>query len=125
MMKYKIGQDLYRPYADGETGKIELDIYKVRTIRGGIVYAVLFSKGFTWVRLSTKTGDYGWGKNIPGYCRERARDGEPFRSLFTTSRQALMAIKKDVTKNEHGVYSPDIKKKILTTIKGQLTRLKL
>ena len=122
-MNYKIGQELYLGYADDETGKVEIDTFKVRTIRGGFVYATRV-ESWTWGKKSSKAGDYGWLDPIDPLHRYKTRIGEKFYTLQTTRRQAYMDIKKEVTENEYKDFSPEIQKKILSTIKRQLTKLK-
>lgn len=92
-MNYRIGQKLFRVSADEETGKCEMEICVVRTIRGGNVYAILYLPGITWIKLSKKSGDYGWAKDV-GWARHSTPIGTAFRGLFTTKRQAWMDCKK-------------------------------
>ncbi len=122
-MNYKIGQELYSGYACDETGKVEIDVFKVRTIRGGYVYAIRISL-YTWGKKSSKSGDYGWLDPISKWNRYKTRIGGKFPTLHTTKRQAYMDIKKEVTENEYKEYPPAIQKKILSTVKRQITKLK-
>ena len=89
-MNYRIGQELYETYAD-EDGKCEIKKWKVRTIRGGCVYAVQKS-GCTWGKLSSKNGDFGWFKDIPDFLRRKADVGEKIWGLYTTRLQAWRAL---------------------------------
>ncbi len=122
-MNYKKGQELYSGYADDETGKVEIDTFKVRTIRGGWVYAIRVVS-YTWGKKSGKAGDYGWLDPISKWNRYKTRIGGKFPTLYTTKRQAYMDIKKEVTENEYKEFSPEIQKKILSTVKRQITRIK-
>jgi hypothetical protein len=97
-INYKVGQKLYTVCSDEETGKSVLDTYIVRTIRRGRVYATLFEKGLTWVKRSSKHGDFGWAQNIPSWCRKVTVEGTAFRNLFTTKRQAWVAQEKSFLK---------------------------
>lgn len=122
-MKYKIGQELYRYYADDETGKVEMDTYVVRTIRGGVVYAINKNE-FTWGKLSKKNGDFGWLDPIDKLFRKKTKQGEPFFKLFTTKRQALMDEMAFVKENKRDRFDDEIRTKIMSTMKGQLTKIK-
>lgn len=129
MPKYKVGQELYWVFFDDEDGKCELVIYKVRTIRGGVVYAVEFIKGTTWVKKSRKHFDWGWADNIPGRCRSRCGQGDKFTLLHTTKRQAyheeMMSVRKWLVRKDEWELSDDervVFKKGLVTLKRMVKR---
>ena len=121
-MQYKKGQVLYSYYADGEDGTLTPFVYVVRTIRGGNVYAIL-KASYTWGKLSAKSGHYGWLDPLPPLTRDRTRQGNKFYGLFTTKRQALLDVKKHISKNKKW-YDEKHVKKWLTNIKRQLTQIK-
>ena len=121
-MKYKIGQVLYSYHADGEDGTLAPFTYVVRTIRDGNVYAIV-KASYTWGKLSTKTGHYGWLDPLPPWARDRTRQGSKFYGLFTTKRQALLDVKKHILKDKQW-YRAEHVKKWLTSIKRQLTTIK-
>lgn len=86
-MKYRVGQTLYQVDVDEDTGTCALSRSIVRTLRGGWVYAVTYLPGVTWVKRSTKAGDYGWADNVAVF-RIKIRQGEKSLSLHTTKRRA-------------------------------------
>lgn len=112
-MNYKISQVLYYVHADEDTGKVSIDEWIVRTIRGGRVYAIVKTP-WTWVKLSNKHFDWGWAKDIPNYCRDSCREGEKMAQLHTTELAALRARLKSS-------YCPDNCKR---TLKTMITRRK-
>ena len=119
---YKKGQTLWSVYFDIETGKCELWEYVVRTIRRPWVYAIIKQNGVTWVKKSRKIGDFGWAYPIPSWYRQRTKYGSKFNDLFTTKRQAWMAvIKKLKDKNAVKDYGADIVNRALTTSKRNVT----
>lgn len=123
-MKYKIGQELYTYYVgteDETSGKLSLHTHIVRTIRGGKVYAIL-KESYTWGKRSKKHGDYGWLDPLPAWCRTWVRVGCKFSWLFTTKRQALLDLRQEISENEY--FTKDHKKRVLSNIKRQLTRIK-
>lgn len=60
-MNYKVGQELYCAHIDDETLRIDFTKYRVRTIRGGYVYAILLDT-FTW------GGNFQENIEIPDGC---------------------------------------------------------
>jgi hypothetical protein len=120
-MKYKEGQTLYSVCIEDD-GKCSMDIYKVRTIRGGIVHAILFDT-FTWGKKSKKHGDFGWLDPIPNWCRERCKEGEKFRHLYTTKLSAW----KDAEKIVKKIFDEDEEESIKATktIKSQIGRTRI
>jgi len=117
-MKYKKGQDLYSLCVDDD-GKCEMDVYRVRTIRGGLVYAILVTS-FTWGKRSKKNGDWGWLDPIPYWCRYCRRVGESFSTLgLHTTKRAAWA-----DKNNLKYLDPEPKKKAARTIKSALSKIK-
>ena len=120
-MKYKVGQELYSCWADCDTGRINVSVYKIRTIRGGYVYAILLLKYVTWVKKSKKHYDWGWDDSIPGWLRRKVKVGEKFTDIFTTKRQAYLDCKK--TTNSGRFYTPEIKAKAIRSINRQITKI--
>jgi hypothetical protein len=71
-----------------DDGKITVENWVVRTVRGGKITAI-WKLPYTWGKRSTKNGDFGWLKNIPTWCRRTWKvDTEPY-SIFTTKRRAI------------------------------------
>lgn len=109
----KIGDVRYSGYIDDETGKIDVDEYVLRSIqnrrlfnkyhsnnaRVKYAYWIQKSDGVTWVKRSTKTGDYGWADKFPEFyrCRQLVENGAPYsaskrgaiRELLAETRQSL------------------------------------
>jgi len=121
-MKYKINQLFYSPDYDEETGKCELDTYKVRTIRGGFVYAIAVYNGVTWGKRSKKHGDIGWLNPINPLFRRRTSINSTFFRLHTTRRKAWSSLLQEAKKDKY-IVSEEIRKKIIKTIKSNITRL--
>jgi len=59
---FRVGQQLFEVLVS-ESGSCEMQTWEVRTVRGGYVTAIQ-RNAWTWVKLSTKHGDWGWAKNI-------------------------------------------------------------
>jgi hypothetical protein len=79
---------------DDETGRPVYDTYRVRTIRGGKVYAVQVNK-WTWIKLAWgKDQSRGWAKKIDPLYRQSCREGEQFDCLHRTKGLALRQAKK-------------------------------
>ena len=122
-MKYKIKQILYRATSNDSTGKCEMDLYVVRTIRGGYVYAVAKISGITWGKLSSKNGDFGFLNSIDPIFRYRILVGNKFMSLHTTKMQAWKSLLSESLKWRY-FDSYSVKKKVITTCKRMINKLK-
>lgn len=122
-MKYKIGQLLYRPDADLETGKCELDVFMVRTIRSGFVYAIAKVNGITWGKRSTENGDIGWLNPIDPVFRYRIQFGGKFQYLHTTKLKAWQALLSESKKSEY-FNSDELKNKAIATCRRMIGKIK-
>lgn len=92
-MKYKTGETLHRCVIDGDTGRPSRDIYRVRSIRGGKVHAVMVN-ALTWVRLERgKDQTRGWALVIDPVYRMSCREGDRFSCLHRTEGAALRQAK--------------------------------
>jgi hypothetical protein len=119
MIDWKIGRDLYSLVIDAESGKCEIWTYRIRTMRRGRVYAILLAS-FTWGKVSTKSGDYGWLPNIPAWARRAwSADANP-RDLFTTKLAALRSEIK--TLDVDYFESQEAYDKAMRTLKGMETK---
>ncbi len=93
-MKYRLGQKLVRCLIDGDTLRPSYDVYMVRSIRGGKVYAVLVNE-FTWVKLAWgRDQSRGWARVIDPVFRLSCREGCRFDYLHTTKCAALRQARK-------------------------------
>ena len=89
-MGHKIvkGKDVYQPYLDEKTGKIEIFTYRVSSIRKDTVHLIEVNK-WTWVCKNTykqnEDAKYGWAENIDDWHRDRfsLSNGLPKRYFFT------------------------------------------
>lgn len=126
LTQYRIGQKLYSISVE-DNGKCNLRTHIVRTIRGGILYAILKNE-YTWGNKAaigkrfSRTENYGWLDPIPSCWREACKVGEKFRYLHTTERAAWAD-----PFNLRYLGDPEdapIRKRVETQIKAALTRLK-
>lgn len=75
-MTFKIGQELYRAWADDE-GKCQCDVWVVRTIKAGKITAIERNE-WTWVRNPDKFGGPRvWAKSIGKHERRSWMDYQP------------------------------------------------
>lgn len=74
-MGIKRGDVRWRCNYDLEEGKINFDEMVCRTIRKPYTYWVQKINGITWVKLSSKSGDYGWEKNLHPIWRTMCWNG--------------------------------------------------
>ncbi len=126
---YNVGQELYRVSWNDEDGKCEQDTYIIRSIRKGRVHATRKTE-FTWVKVSTKHGDYGWAKYISHWDKEAFRPeglaGLGWKpNVHLTKLAAWKAAKKEVEDYEYfgEVENGDsMKVKLLRTITSQITK---
>lgn len=122
---YNVGQELHYVSWNDEDGKCELKLYIIRSIRKGTIHATLKWE-HTWVKLSTKAGDYGWAKYISRWEKERFReDGKYPAKISLTKLDAWKKAKQEV---EDYSYFDDVengeamKAKLLRTITTQITK---
>ena len=119
-MKYKEGQTLYEYISSDTKGTVEIQEWRVRSIRKGRVTAIAVTS-FTWVKLSKKHGHFGWAKSIPQWCRETFSPADTSLRLQTTKRAAAVAELKAV---KRGVVTDDeeVKAKLVRTLTSLVSR---
>ncbi len=66
----KVGQLYFHAIVDDDN-KVSISEHVLRTIRGENGYLTEKVSGLTWVKRSSKTGDYGWADGIPDWLRHR------------------------------------------------------
>ncbi len=89
----KVGDIFWECAVSDGSGEVEWDQWVVRTIRGGKVYVIL-KASYTWGKLSTRHGDFGWLDPIPEWCRKSWRVGETIPSWNMIASTKLGSIKK-------------------------------
>lgn len=114
-MNYKLGKVLYSANVDDD-GKVDLEEWIVRTIRGGKITAV-WKNNVSWGKRSPKHGDFGWLPNIPHWMRQSwAVGGEPML-LYPTKKQAYAHILRGLTHYvDEGTDAYDRAKRQLTKL---------
>lgn len=97
MATCKVGQTIHRVLADHyDTGKVESDIYVVRSIRKGVVFATMKLDGVTWVITERiKFGENrsmkrGWATSIDPCFRSSWDQGGELPSGFGTTKGAAI-----------------------------------
>lgn len=124
MRKLKVGNDLFSVCVDDLDGTCELVTHRVRTIRGGRITTIEFNK-WTWVKLSTKNGHWGWSKRIDPFYRHTWTDGvtpEPYHRSAKKAWKAALARSK--TERQFYIDEPEILKKAQATIKRMVSKSK-
>lgn len=119
----KLGDVLWTCDED-DSGKVSFTEYRVRTIRKGKAYATAIYP-WTWGKLSSKSGDFGWLDPIPSWCRRAWRIGENLPYGLRTTK--LAAIKEAIRiHKEHGdpddYADPATYDRITKTLASMLTR---
>lgn len=66
----KIGDQYYAAEVDTFEGVVRVELWIITAIRAGSAYACRKDE-FTWVKVSTKTGDYGWSSHMSDYDRRK------------------------------------------------------
>lgn len=123
---YNVGQSLYKVWWDDETGKCEVELYIIRSIRKGRVFATKKTE-FTWVKVSKKHGDYGWASYISHWDKEAFRPEAMGKlgwapSVHLTKQEAWQAAKKEVEEWEDFEPGMPIRDRLLKTITSQITK---
>lgn len=129
-MAWKVGQDLLKVDVTEPEGKIEWDTYRIRTIRGKWVYAILIMQHLTWGKKSSKHGDFGFLDPIPDWCRVKwlVDQGPPvWKGLATTRIKAVeMAIANQKAMGSDDDYeditNAEIIKKLESMLKSERTK---
>lgn len=66
----KVGDEYFEAYVGLEDGSVALSHWIITSIRKGTAYATQ-KTDYTWVKRSSKNGDYGWAKNISDWNKQR------------------------------------------------------
>ncbi len=82
----KVGDVFYTVYIDHEEGGHQLEEWHVRTVRTGQAHLVEKTK-WTWVKLSTTNGDYGWAPKIDDWNRKTVPINGPLPADFSTTKR--------------------------------------
>jgi|TARA_R110000765_G_C18567418_1_gene564540 hypothetical protein len=126
-MKYKVGQQFFQACADDETGKCWVDVWQVRTIRGGHVHLIPKVEHVTWGKLSSKQFHYGWLPGIPSWCRREwpIAGPDPHWEIPSTKLGAWKKILKEAKgkKSYRLTDDPEVLKKIIRTAQSNITKL--
>lgn len=85
-MSIKVGNVYYEAWIDDDA-KLGLDEWHVRTVRDGKAYMVA-KKDWTWVKRSTKTGDYGWAAKIDDWNKKTVPADGPLPEMLKTTKIA-------------------------------------
>lgn len=106
----KLGDEYFEAYVDPHAGTVEVDLWVVTALRGGIVYACRKNK-FTWVKVSKTSGDYGWSRTLGAYDRRSFPEGSPPADWARTKAAA------------YGKALPEVEAAIkrLTKLRAQIT----
>lgn len=74
----KAGDVYFNVSVDAEEGSLHLETWVITALRAGRAHAIEKTP-HTWVKLSTKSGDYGWANAISGWNRRAftAENGPP------------------------------------------------
>jgi hypothetical protein len=116
-----LNQDLYTLTIE-DNGTCHIETYRIKTIRGGKVYACLVDS-FTWGKKSTKHGDFGWLEPIDPLFRKSCNVGDKFYNLHTTKRAAWADRKNLDWIDDSDPEESKIREKIKRTIKGMLSKI--
>lgn len=118
---YKVGQELYSVGGDSSVGKCEMETWIVRTVRARRVTAICKNR-WTWVKKSTKNGDWGWA----GYIEPRHRVSWPIgtevKVLHRTKIEAWKEVE-EISKYFLKEGDDPIERKMLKTAQNQIKRL--
>lgn len=63
------GDEFYHAWVSIHEGGVSLDLWVITSVRAGKAHATRKTK-WTWVKVSTTNGDYGWASNIDRFDRE-------------------------------------------------------
>lgn len=124
----KIGDTWYAVNVVDDTGTIEWDVYTIRTIRGGYVYATARNK-WTWGKRSTRNGDFGWLDPIDPLWRVKWRIGAEPSSYHCMARSRKAAIKLQIASlkaygDDDNYKEPGTLAKVIKTLGTMLKRQK-
>lgn len=72
------GDEFYEATPDLYEGTLLMQTWVITAIRSGVAFAVNKTE-YTWIKRSTKTGDYGWSDSIREWDRKRFKvvEGPP------------------------------------------------
>jgi hypothetical protein len=105
MGKLTVGDEFFEAWVDTDEGGLGVDLWVITAIREGRVFACK-KTDYTWVKLSPKTGDYGWARSLSAYDRRAFAqdDGPPAAwaktksAAYTKALPAVEAAIKRLTK---------------------------
>jgi len=119
--KIKPGREFFEVSVDWDTGKCELDTWRVSTVRGGKITAILVAP-WTWGKRSTKHGDYGW---LPNIGQEFRFSWSPDQSIpmFSTKLKAWIHAGEKIKQKWYGDDAA-ARDQALATCRAQVTRLR-
>lgn len=107
----KVGDEYYEAYVDAWDYTVRVDLWVISAVRVGTVFAIRRTD-HTWVKRSSKTGDYGWAASIDQYnkCQFSAATGTPDHWARTKAAAYTKAL-------------PDVEAKIkkLCKLRAQMT----
>ena len=89
---FRVGQQLFAVLVS-DSGSCEMQTWEVRTVRGGNVTAIQRNP-WTWVKLSTKHGHWGWAKNIDSIWRKTWKQNQNPDHLSRTKKAAWKSLLK-------------------------------
>ena len=156
MRELKVGMKAYHVYADPEE-PVEIWEYIIRTIQRKrrkswqkydimpVMVYMVHKDTHTWVKLSHKSGDYGWSPNLAEcdyttfQMDEYEKNGLPsgysftksgaYQKAFQDAKKRLVKIKKELN-DEHEDDIPDameeikLQEKLVSKLKGLHTKSK-
>ena len=82
----KVGDIFYAVFVDPEEGTHCMEEWHVRTVRAGQAHFVQKTK-WTWVKLSTTIGDFGWAPKIEDWNRKTAPVAGPLPAGFAPTKR--------------------------------------
>lgn len=68
-MSVTAGDEFFEATVDTDEGKVTVELWVITTVRDGRAHALRKVDGWTWVKRSTKNGDFGWAAKISDYNR--------------------------------------------------------
>lgn len=71
----EIGDEFYDAFLDMIDGAVIVELWVITAIRNDLVFACR-KNAFTWIKRSSKTGDYGWARNLDAFDRVKFRHGD-------------------------------------------------
>jgi hypothetical protein len=117
-----VGRQLFDVDVDYLSGECEMQIWEIRTIRVGKITAIQRNE-WTWVKLSSKNGDWGWARSIDSFWRKTwPQNAEIPSSLSTTRAGAWRRVLKAAKAGKLYIDDPVVTEKVIRTAAGQISR---